>query len=653
MDKKIYIVLIIAALFAIVYFGAGLQTLQTQYTPKTPSDKDVWLGCHGSEPYKIKHICDSSIFVGGFDGGKLFWTSWFPTEVGQDVIVKVDPITYQIPWAGTLYQEGQNSYKGVSVGEYYWLVELDVGSQTYVVIDRDGIKLDPNGNAFAVLIDGSLSGEWTNVDSSWFEKPNFWDPKCWWDFQKDICEVGPWFHPTSLPDIPWGITGTENLRPPEGFVFRLIGPWDGTLRVTLYNERLSWTDYCWPNTHGGKSRGSPNPNYVVYQEADLTSTVGTITVLGETEQFEELETVVISMTTSWAGTVPNGWVFKMYDPMTNQPVPAPGGLKDNQGYLNYDSSVNGYRFGNELSDKRLYWEIPEGTFYSGIPNTWIFKLYNTQIQKNTAEVQVLIEGGKALAPGPTYITFDKPLSDYNVGDTIKMTTTCQANSHPDSARDVALTRLRIFTDPTNPIGSQVTGSPFEKAPVHMGDGVYEATFEWAVPTTSYYIFKAVSWDSDWLAGQQTERSGTIVEEGDPNKFSINVFVESEISGEPISGAIIHCSGKPPVRTTVTGTGNFHYLGPGTYTITVEHEKHITYRQSVTISNSNEDIIIRMKGALQLIPLLISILIAIIVIAIAYFLPIWDIRIKILIMVVGMALAAILYLFLSGILVFLL
>jgi len=549
------------------------------------------------------------------------------------------------------YFGGTIGYYVVDIGQYFWRVVLVDGNSETTLIDQNGILkpdlvyVDPENpqtyglRPFDDTYELGTSPAYPHTPKGPFNHDNVANTK--------LGKTTPWFVGSYQQGrFNTGINVLSELHnPTDTLTFKLIGQHYGKIRAEFIVEKFAWSDECgWSG--GPKWRGE---TVAVYQEAYLVDCWGELTLKpsttpGHTYLFEEGDTVEFEISTGYSGPSGEGrWVFRPNE--NGQPTGELDGVVRNMDgeILSYSSSYGGYIIPSNHENYKLYWDIP-GDFIDDITKEYYFKLYNSYTDVDTQQAYIAIEGAAETGPKQAHASFDA--SYYEEGDEIKITMWADKGE-----RDISFFRARIYTDPHQPFSTNIEGSPFNIYEMDVNGDTYSATLSYTHFTRERLYFRIYAIDSLGIPGPEFQTNIFIAPEDESNRYKIEVNVIDHLKQEPVSGVTVFIPGYAPRRTNHWGNVFFDQLPNGRYPIRVEHERYITQKQEIVISGEDEDVTVVLKGALQLFPLLISLLVLVASILISYVLPLSDHRIKYIIVIAGAILALVLYLITAGILVY--
>ncbi len=656
MNKNLIIIII--AVIAISTIGLVITQQELQMIggsvmsePEGSPDMSVWLGCEGQ--YFVDFEVTGDIFdTGGMHGdGSAFITAWYPMEI-SDLITITPNVHMGLPWLVD---------KGPGIGEHYWVVEIDTtGNGNWItIINKDGVVEDNQGNPMA-RIDGGNAGlniwnvpndeivemKQAPIEHSYLDHcdPN----KEWYQSNRAIWEFP--YRCDVQGNYPYGNWNYGNCPfEPTQLQFRILGPWSGTLRATLYNERMAWSDHC-------IFSGDYHCNYdkwVAVDEAELFSGWGSIEYVENTEApygrtFEEGQTLNLKISTEYGGTVNEGWIVRFFDPVTDLAVNPGGSVYDDGGELTYNTEYDGFQFPNNLASHDIFWDIPLGTYNPNDANEWHFQLYNVYTQIDSEKIHVIIKDGHLLVPGVTTMTFDKDIADYVVGDF--MTITMEADANPSGTNTIWGFEMCAWVndDPVNGLKYH----KYDTSPTYLGNNRWRGEVEVQLTTVEFLRWESNAWDGDpeqgGMPGMFDEIEFAVNDPTNP-RYTITVIAEDGLTGLPVPDATVVCAGQAPKKTGQDGSVIFPFLENGQYTVTISAENYMQQFRKITIADANPpNVVFVLQGVFQILPILISVLITTIFIIIGYLLPIWDVRIKILIIIVGIVIAVFVYLFMAGV-----
>lgn len=648
MKKNVVLLAIGVLLVAVIIVLGTVPTLEIQTDPQTNSNITSWIGCPAFQAPLVSPQATGDIFLGGFswENGPAYITSWHHDEQSDPILIDNDNVSVRL-----FCEESNYGYWGVDAKNYWWQVEIDAngdGNYDVTIMDENGIKDDNQGNPLAIVYEG-YAGEhaWdlTNIPNGMKQILDLYDHNI-------ACDDSSEWYRVRNPE-PWH--GTQGDAKPYRLYFRLYGPYDGIIRTTLWCKGFSWSDKCY-GAGDDRCRGE---YWAVYEEATLISAWGDIDTLPNPyppfgDIFEEGQTLTLSLSTEWAGTIENGWILKFYDPGTGWVVgKPPGTVRDNTGTLTYDDYYNGYRFGNELSGHRVYWDIPVGTYNPSGNNEWRFKLYNAYTNVDSEFIWVIIQEGSELIPGPTTMTFDKDLLAYNVGDT--MIITLEAEANPLGTGIIDRFEVRAWEKDGDPVYDEIFHL-WDFSPINVYGDLYRGTIYAPITEVALYHIEGRAFDGDPDAGGMPGPYDSvdigITTPDDPNRYMVVIRAIDDLTGSNVEGAVVYLGNQVPQRTGYDGTVDFPFMANGTYNIAVYKEGYMEWNGKVTINGANPPTVVaRLKGIFQLLPLIICLLVVAIFGTLAYLLPIWDIRLKIVIFVIGLIIAVVIYLIMSGIIGF--
>ena len=628
MNKKILILGIIILLVASAFFvtsnpfeiidGMNVQTQTQDYLYQT-----IWVGCPASKTYYESVVVKEILGTGGINGnGKSFGTSWYANGLSQ---------SFSIPEGCVLLQGWYPGDEGPYFGRYYWKVEIVTESGGNILImDKFGVKSGENGPL--ARVDSGYAGYHVYKDATKDnDQMNKWNGAgCNYPNNAD------WYK--GLHGLLYNPYRSIQTLAPYGLDFVLYGHYAGKIVISLINERAAWSDECW----GGGDVYCRNEQVVSYDEARLQSGWGCVELVSPRGGVAEGgETVEFAINTDYAGPDAKWRLTTTYKGV---PEKIPGILRNVNGEVAWDSTYEGFLLPNDLTGASYYWDTPE----SCKNGEWGFKLYNLFTAVSFSPIYVVIQG----APRPTVTECftEKDPWDYRVGETVVVTATGEGNPEGNNRADhfeiwIYLgdhinTLYRLY----NPPDGTVTD---------LGNRKWSTTFSIPLDTVNIFNMDVRCWDrdpgedgalpSDWFE--------IVVVGQDPDNptESINVRLVNSVSGQPLVGLPIGITGQAEKLTNADGEAFFGFVEPGSYIVSFNEEGYTRDSKSITISGGEGIVLVTLK-TIPIFNLIISILIPIIIIIIsivlAFVLPMWGYY-RLIPIVIGIVLAIIFYLFLSG------
>lgn len=419
-------------------------------------------------------------------------------------------------------------------------------------------------------------------------------------------------------DRDWLSTGFDAKI--NSYIFKIKGKHVGAIKVdqhTIFNsvilgddDKITSTDYAY-----------------------LISGEGSIHIEGysanDVPQFEIGEKIPIHITTHYSGATgagTGGWELWCYPQDPNHQYYASG--------FKIPVTASGYI--NDYSDYVYQWIPPQNMWYRGIDDPFFkLKLYNTLFGVSAVMINTI--DLRANAP-PTPIA---TLSNFYpvMGEVVKVTGSVMTN--PNTNESISWMKIRAYwADSGEQIGY------WTSIPVTSQDP-YQFTF----PLPAFYkigIFKVQIWAHD-SAGRETTNPAVLTGEVQSQPFErydLTVYVVDE-SNVFISGATVKCN-LAQNTTNSQGRCMFLALPVNTYEVTATKGELIG-SSSVTISGPSEITIVITQGLADWIIILLVVLIFAVFAVMAFVFPgkrktmIW----RIVILLIGVAVAVIVYLYLGG------
>ena len=337
-----------------------------------------------------------------------------------------------------------------------------------------------------------------------------------------------------------------------------------------------------------------------------------------------------------------------------------GRIYGNDGEVLYDTTYSGYRFGNELDEYIVNWDIGIGTYDPEGLNEWTIKLFNSKTGVHKTDVQVIIKDGHKLVPGPTTAKFDKPVDDYIVGDTVVMTCTAEANMNTDIGATGEITHFRVKITEEYNSGDEIADLyKYGEDVTHIGNNVYEAVFEYKIVKSDELYIRAMAYDKDpengGMHGYADEISFAPANNGSQHDNTVRLKVVDANTNAPIHKASVWCDdGSAPQTTNVNGEVMFGFLNAGNYTFVITKDKYIQQTKKIHVESNEPPITIKLVPILNAFPIVVATIIIAVAALLAYYLPFImtaDIRMRILVAALGVVLAIIVYLYMVGYFIF--
>jgi hypothetical protein len=573
--------------------------------------KNIWVGWPSWKSY-----------FGGFcDQGELFDknrypTSWMPGHRSDTFTLGGCGLTS--PLAGS----------HVAWGKYWWEIAIYEEGMTdwnVVLPTSEQGGYDPD---YIMDVDGSIGKQvFTGINGLQRTSDNWcnYDAEDWWYTTEHGGRMEPY---------------ANTVR------FYISGPHVGYMRARLYLDRYIWGDSAWGINHCTYNDGDPSI-ILVEDYCELLSGDGTIYLhpnpeappgQGTDYYFEEGHTAKFTVNTGFDGSDGANWRIGLYNQYGQE---VERDMKDELGI----TRKTPFMLESGVVNKDFVFTISEGDWVEGSDNRWYINLWNSIMEVDRKEYFTLYEGAFDDIPGTTSIEWlsgDPTETKYYPGDTIRLRMTADANAQ--SGRPIA--QFECFAYYESPLPGNIEHHEFKNAMKGQGTLTYYAVFDFvATRDTGLLQIEGRAWDTMMLPGGTAYDVVYIQDENTQYMYNLYVVVEDN-TNTPISGAKVYVSGIGEDYTDPSGKATFGFLPKGRYTITAEKGGYGEAQKIISLERDTT-VILTLGFALDLIALGIAILIFAVMALIAYFVPMPSLYKK-LIIILGVVLAVIIYLVMSGI-----
>lgn len=429
----------------------------------------------------------------------------------------------------------------------------------------------------------------------------------------------------------------------DGLSFRLKGGgYNGYLRVRYIFDGYIWNHEGWNCQH-------KNGLTVVEDFARLKTGEGDIRIQpnpeapsGASEYFEEGHEVTFEINTGYDGSTGTNWVVFITD-----------NNGDEVAKTVYDKLGNSYTtpfsLKNGLADKEFSYTVQDGEWVSGDENRWEIHLYNSIMEKDREDWYVVYKGAFNDLPGLTDVVWlsgdpRDPQVDYYLGDTIQLRTSALPNQNTQKR----IEKFEVWAYINNKVPRNVMYHGYEPATAYSGDS-YSATFEIPVTKEGPITVEARAWD-ELLPGGTNIEGVYILPEDTQDFYDLYILVVNN-KGEPVSDALVEISNEGTLRTGADGEAMFANMPEARYEIQASYPG-LGEGRTVIYLDSNRDITLELGSAFSIINIVITVLISAISILAIWFIPHPLVKkFRIPLTVVILLICVFIYLFLSGMLVF--
>lgn len=404
---------------------------------------------------------------------------------------------------------------------------------------------------------------------------------------------------------------------------KIKNPHVGAIKVEFWVEvGCNW----WGDVH-------TEPRRFQKDEVKLLDGTGEVRIVGEQDVYEEGETITFEVDTGFSGrkqggdVSDEGWELRVYDTAT-------GDRKKT------------WDIGDDKRGLEKSYVIPDGSYDPDGNNKWKVELWNTLFDQSERFFFTIGVGMAEQLPGLPTIAFDKV--SYEMGDNCFVT---------------------VESEP-NPLGTNTIYEFFVKAyygtagvdyvsndyPKYVPASGGRATFSFRVTRGDRYItVEANAFDASHSKGGLPSETGKSIvyakdKNPEPDTFTLVVYVRDE-NKSLIEGATVDCGIKTG-KTASDGKISLIGLPQDTYEVTAKKEGYIDGKETVVL-DSDEAITIYLEpedengnGEIPYLAIIVAIVIAGIFVVAAIFVPGGAI-VKVLVVILGVALAIIFYFLLGG------
>lgn len=558
-------------------------------------------------------------------------TAWYPGVYGQSV-----PFTLQ----GRVCNPCTNNwgFREFGLSRYYYTIEKkEAGDSDWVkILARTPDEI--NG----LWVDGS----WIHIDSTnWLDNgiytqiPKLFSGAGYHDKSGGLYDQGranylrSWFKETdSCAPGEW-INGLG-----ESLTIRIKGSHVGVLRIKFYAEVAhdesgapGFDGECFPPGHAFQT------DYLYMASGQGSIEVTDLAGIPE-DLFEPGDTAVFELDTGYSGQTQGnslGWQLGLWDQNGNE-YTGQAQLPDGS-YVNFPVSV-----GDNKVSYKVKWVIPTGAG-NGM---WTVKLINTLFQQD--ETWVFTIEDSATAPGKPSISFydtsGQPKTEYAAGEIVVVRLSAQAN--PDGTGEIT----KFFVNAKYMGSSTYLYNPGFTLASPSSGLTYTGTFQFQ-NLVGDMVIEAYAVSVDSQNGYSGSTTATVYSnDDDPRTSSLTVYVRDKDTLMPISNAEVIVLGISSLSTGQDGTAIIGGLTDGYYDIIVQKEGYSKYTDKLHITDDTSALVLLGVGGDLLdllLPILISIVIALLFIIPAIFLPTYP-AIRVALVIIGIILAVVVYLFMSGI-----
>lgn len=437
---------------------------------------------------------------------------------------------------------------------------------------------------------------------------------------EDGKEISKWSHWVQL-----GGCGGFTTVVGDALSIEIKDPHVGAIKVEFWVEvGCNW----WGDVH-------TEPRRFQKDEVKLMDGTGEVRIVDEQDVYEEGETITFEVDTGFSGrkqggdVSDEGWELRIYDAKNNRVS---------------DSSWE--KIGDDKRGLEKSYVIPEGSYDPDGTNTWKVELWNTLFDQSERYFFIIGVDMREQIPGLPTIAFDKV--SYEMGDTCFVT---------------------VVSEP-NPLGTNTIYEFFVKAyygtagvdyvsndyPKYISASGGQATFSFRVARGDEYItVEANAFDGPHNQGGLSSETGKSIvwaedKNPEPDTFTLVVYVRDK-NKTLVEGAIVDCGIKTG-KTAVDGKISLIGLPQDTYEVTAKKEGVGSGKETVVL-DSDKAITIYLdpdadgNGEIPFLAIIVAIVIAGVFAVAAIFVP-GGVYVKILVVVLGVALAIVVYFLLGGV-----
>jgi len=548
-------------------------------------------------------------------------TSWLPNDDSE--IISISGCGLYIPYFNTMPDQ---YYGAIATGKWCWEAYLYEPDDPF-----NPIKLFPKSDTggydtnYLYEVNGLLG--WQH-----------WDPQECIGAFGGLCGTG---------DRTWYSLETGNHYF-DSINFKFKGPVTGYLYTRLVLQGFIWDNDMWV---GYNHCGGKNEEYKLIQDwAEVYPGGGSIEVQPNPfappgynleDYFEENQEVTFKVDTGIDGTEGENWFVYLYN--------ANGNIVTD-GRTVYDGSGNSVgtfpvKLGNNLAGVSFSFYLKVGDFDETTDNIWKLKLWNSITDVAYDDIFVLYEGGFDDIPGPTSVIFlsgDPVSHKYYVGDTVDLKASAVANN--DTGRDIEFFKFRAHYQD---IGGSTYFVDTDVTATKSGNN-YLASLSFTPTLEGFLNVDVRAYDTMHLPGPPYERVFYIFDEQNVNYATLTVLVKDN-QGRPVYDAFVSLDVSGYEKLTDSyGMVQFANIAKGRYTVTAEKAG---YGRASTVVNlqTDDEVTLELGFTIDLMTIGIAIIVFAIVALAGWFLPIPPLHKKILI-ILGVVLAILVYLMLSGMLI---